>query len=315
MQFFGWTTDYQLYRKQLGRNALPYEQYLPSRAAQQRAAGLPTYRLEAERAWDHEGNPYYNIHPQMVSRLCRVDMAKIPSRMLVTPHGLKTVNIRLAEQHEEFTLKEEQHTDFTAKLSNTTGTVPPGSFAHSILMIDLNPSIGFIIDFNVFTPLGQPVYTMFGIMRKEGASLEDAINEAKGQGRSPSYIAVIENVMRLCASVGFLASNPTICEPDVLAKDRREFEEADDTRRKFLADRARRKGKHGYNVGTDLMFLGARPQHRTGRQTIATERELEYAHIRSGHPHLVRYGEKKELVKLMWYVPTTVRPDKPFKKD
>lgn len=49
------------------------------------------------------------------------------------------------------------------------------------------------------------------------------------------------------------------------------------------------------------------------RSNNLTGRELEYAHIRAGHPHLVRYGEAKKLVKMMWYTPTHVRPDRPFR--
>ena len=81
----------------------------------------------------------------------------------------------------------------------------------------------------------------------------------------------------------------------------------------MIAEKARKKGKFGFNVGTDLMFIGER-QFQQQKNSEETGRELEYAHIRAGHPHAVRYGEKKKMVKIVWYVPTTVRSDLPFKE-
>lgn len=325
MNFFQWTTDYQLYcRSTPKRERMEYSKFLRWRRRQQQAAGIPIHRLLTEGVWTDDGSPYYNVHPNLVSKLCKVDMDKIPSTLFKMPHGVRAVNIRFAQKHDEFTVNEPQHTDVVARLSNTSGTAPSGSFVHSILMIDMRKneeyqkgqlSILFIMDFDVFTPLGQPVYSMFGIAPDDGISLQTAINQAKGRYRSPSYINMMENVIKCCVSIGFLADNPTICEPDILASDRSEYARANDERREFLFARAKRKGKNGYNVGTDIMFLGERPLIAGERRENPTGRELEYAHIRGGHPHLVRYGEGKKLVKVMWYVPTTVRPDKPFKAE
>jgi len=332
MQFYQWTTDYQLYKKHAPnkRDVLPYKEFLHNRRLQQEAAGIPTHRLYAENVWVSDGSPYYNIHPNLVSRLCKVDMSKIPSTLLQTPHNLRAVNIRFGDKHDEFTMTDRVHTDFVARLSNTSGTTPVGAFVHSVLMLDLRDigrrpmatfnsrregtrSVLFLMDFDVYTRLGQPIYSMFSIMPKEGMSLEEAIGHAKGVGRSDSYIGMIENIMRLCVSIGFLADNPSICEPDILSADRSDFQRANEDRKQFLITRARRKGKNGFNIGTDIMFLGERPMGERRQTSELTGRELEYAHIRAGHPHLVRYGEGKKLVKVMWYVPTTVRPDKPFK--
>ena len=325
MNFFQWSTDYQLYRRHTPkRERMEYEQFLPWRRRQQEMAGIPTHRLLAEKVWTDDGSPYYNVHPNLVSKLCKVDMDKIPSTLLKMPHDLRAVNIRFAEKHSEFVVSEPQHTDLVARLSNTSGTAPPGSFVHSILMVDLhseqsvkghNRSVLFIMDFNVYTPLGQPIYSMFAIAPEEGRSLQSAIDQAKGKARTASYIAMIENVMKCCVSIGFLADNPTLCEPDVLSSDRSSYLTANQQQRQVIVDRAKRKGKNGYNIGTDIMFLGERPLIAGQRRENPTGRELEYAHIRCGHPHLVRYGEGKKLVKVMWYVPTTVRPDKPFKAE
>jgi len=320
MQFFNWTTDYQLYKQQVPkREQEDYAEFFQRRYRQQLSAGLPPARLVAERLWRESENPYYNIHPNLATKLCRVDLSKIPSEMFRMPHGLDVVNIRFAQKHDEFVVAEPQHTDLTALLSMTKGTAPAGSFVHGVLMSKLSipkeqdPSILFIVDFNQFTPLRQPIYSLFSIIPKVGMSMQDCIDVAKAKARSASYEKMLGNVLRLAVTIGFLSDNPTICEPDVLTDDRDTFQKASQEQRNVIAARAKRRGKFGFNIGTDLMFVGERPmgerrtQHETGR-------ELEYSHIRAGHPHAVRYGEEKKMVKIMWYVPTTVRPDLKFKQ-
>lgn len=316
MNFYPWVTDWQLYKKIIGKNALPYDEYFIDRKNQQESAGVPAHRLIAERMWSEDGSPYYNVHPKMVSSLCKVDMKKIPSNLIRMPHGLNAVNIRFSQKHDEFTLHDKELTNprLNQQFQDATkGMILSGSHVHGILMVNLNKSVLFIVDFNIYTGHNQPVYTIYAIAPNENDTLEDAINKAKGSDRSKSYNDVIDNVMRLCVSIGFLSDNPVICEPDVLSKDRSAFESGDDKRRKVIIERAKRRGKIGYNVGTDIMFV--EPRDKKSIFSDATGREIKYAHIRSGHPHLVRYGKEKKLVKMMWYVPTVVRPDKPFKLD
>ena len=329
MNFFQWTTDYQLYRQQTPkREQSPFNVFFVNRRRELESAGIPPFRLLSERVWEQDGRPYYNVHPKLASRLCKVDMSKIPSTLLKMPHNQRVVNVRLAEQHDEFTIQKEMPSNIGPSFRFASPPAPAGSFAHSVLMVDARepgggilPGVGgersvmFLIDFNVFSIYRQPVYCMFAIAPEEGKSLQEAIDQVTSKRGSRSYDEVIRNVIRLVTSIGFLSDNPTICEPDILAADRSEFVNANDERREFLAARAKRKGKNGYNIGTDIMFLGERPLVAGARRDNPTGRELEYAHIRCGHPHLVRHGEGKKLVKVMWYVPTTVRPDKPFKAE
>jgi hypothetical protein len=175
-----------------------------------------------------------------------------------------------------------------------------------------------------------PVYTVMAVAPVEGKTLHDILESLDERERekkskrlrnstnasSESYNELQRKIMRLAVTIGFLSNNPAICEYDVLSKDRSEFQRntTGEGRKDELIQRAKRKGKFGYNIGNDLIFLGPRPV--TSRpQSDASGRELEYAHIRRGHPHAVRYGPNKELVKIMWFAPTTVRDDLPFQDD
>ncbi len=315
MKFFNWTTDYQLYKQQVAKNQQkPYEEFLTHRAHEQQMSGIPPVRLAAEKKWTDEGNPYYNVHPNLVAKLCKVDLSKIPANLFRMPHGLTIANVRFAQKHSEFVIDQDQHTDLSPQISQTTGTAVAGSFVHSILLHQYKGSVLYIMDFDQYTALKQPVYSLFRIMLEDGKSMQEVIDETKYRQRDVSYQNMLENLARLTITIGFLSDNPAICEPDVLDNDKSEFSEASDTRKEFLAQRAKRRGKFGYNIGTDLMFLGERPI-TSKSSTAATGKELEYAHIRAGHPHAVRYGTNKSLVKIMWYSPTTVRDDLPFKQE
>lgn len=323
MKFYEWTTDYQLYKKQVPKARQDdYPIFYRDRYRQLRQANVVPVRLWSENQWGQVGSPYYNIHPQMASKLCRVDLTKIPSTMFQMPQDTPVVNIRFARKHDEFTVQEEMVSDNRSTTGTAVGIMPPGSYCHGLLMFDNRKSLEpllpamvfFVMDFDVYTENMQPTYTILGVLPQEGKNLEEILKEQMKDRYDSSYEEMLKNVMRLAVTIGFLANNPAVCEADVLARDRVNFRNADDDKRQVMIDRARRKGKLGYNIGNDLMFLGARPAG--DRRSPGTgERELEWAHIRGGHPHAVRHGPNKSKVKIMWFQPTTVRDDLPFKPE
>lgn len=320
MEFFNWTTDYQLYRKQTPKKEQEeYPAFFRRRLHDLKSTGVVPIRLMSEDYWKKQGKPYYNIHPKMVSKLCKVDLTKIPSPLFQMPHGQQIVNIRFAQQHPEFTVTDKMISDNHCVTGERVGVMPAGSFCHSILMMDgfagdlpeTPRTILFIMDFDVYTKHHQPVYSIMGLYPDENKTLEDLLNKRESRYGN-SYDAMMANIMRLAVSIGFLSDNPSICEHDILSKDRSNFDGGSEDQRQTIIERAKRRGKNGYNVGNDLMFLGERPEGES-RFGESTGRELQYAHIRGGHPHAVRYGPGKKFVKIKWFAPTTVRDDLPFK--
>lgn len=307
MQFFSWKTDWDLYRRQTPKEKQrPYDDFVQWRGRDILLQGMMPIRLYAEDKWVKAGRPYYNIHPHLVHKFVKTDLSKIPAKLFRMPHGLNAVTINLARQHTEFTLTESEIAE------DRLSTTPAGSFVHSILVQREGDSIIFVVDFENYNQNEQPVYTAFKMVLDE-ASMQDCYNSViSTKRRNESYRTIARNVIQLVVTIGFLSDNPTICEADVLANDRNKFNQGDDAQREVIVNRARRRGKFGFNVGTDLMFVGERPKGEK-RNKAQMGRELEYAHIRGGHPHTVRYGEDKKLVKIMWYVPITVRDDLPFK--
>lgn len=275
-------------------------------------SSVPPLRIVAEDLWLKNASPYYNIHPKLVAKLCKMDLTKIPSNLFKMPHDLQAVNVRFADFHPEFTITENEF----AKGPFQGVHIPIGTAVTSVLMAELKDrqnqrNLAFVIDFNVFHQK-QPIYLVFRAELNDKDSLQSIIQNAQGTKGS---ITVINRLLKLVATVGFLADNPTLTQADVLNKDKAKFTSANNSQKQIIIDRAKRRGKFGFNVGTDLMFLDDMNIPKQHRNEQEQTRQLEYAHIRSGHPHTVRYGEKKQQVKIMWYVPTTVRPDLPFKEE
>ncbi len=130
----------------------------------------------------------------------------------------------------------------------------------------------------------------------------------------------LKNLIRVIISSGFLANCPEdgLVVPDVLSNDRASYREAekrgDQIAMNTIAERAKRRGKFGFNIGTSEMFVGE-SESFGGKTSEETGRQLSHSHIRGGHPHAVRYGEGKNKVKIKWFRPTRIRPDLPFKGD
>ena len=159
---------------------------------------------------------------------------------------------------------------------------------------------------------------------KPGQTISEAIKTSvenasvKEQFMMTSMGNRLTNLLRVIISSGFLANCPEdgLVVPDVLSNDRQAYQDAkkrnDQNAMNTIAERAKRRGKFGYNIGTSEMFVAEAEAAKVGRETD-TGKELSYSHIRGGHPHAVRYGEGKSKVKIKWFRPTRVRPDLPFK--
>jgi hypothetical protein len=163
------------------------------------------------------------------------------------------------------------------------------------------------------------------IIRKEQTipeAIEDQLAHLKNKNEKMMMLSMGErlvNLFKVIISAGFLANTPEerLVVPDVLARDKDNYTEAvkrgDQAKIEEILTRARNRDKIGYNVGTNEMFIGETNPIKTDR--TVTGKELEYSHIRGGHPHAVRYGEGKKQVKIKWYRPMRIREDLPFKTE
>jgi hypothetical protein len=285
-------------------------------------------RLGKEYLWLLEDQPYYNIHPNIVPYLCRCKLESIPAEYVEVPGGFDTVLIRFAAPDPDLTVEGVEYvrsillakpvigrldSDEVATFFET-GSRPaklgePSSVLH--LHIDLGERGDFegvptMKDWVITIPL-DPEKTL----EEEFARLDDIAPERIAPGTRRRE--VLKNCLRLIATVGFLANTPDdqLIQYDVLVRDRAKFAEASEERKKEFIEKARRRGKRGWNIGTNEMLVGPLPTFSESGST-GEGKELTHAHIRTGHLHAVRHGEGKRMVKIQWFRPTVVRPDLGF---
>ena len=287
-------------------------------------------RCIAEQAWYRTGCPYYNIHSNFIAKLCKCNLSKIPASLFRMPHGLESVHVRFKDLHPEFKYTEAREEKTLWASSVLVYEIPAYSdtrrtISMTIDMLENQSDIGKVFNleqFKIEEKLGARSLCVFNITLENKETLQDSIDIAINRKRpakdmllieNSSYKDLVKNVLSLCSTIGFLSDNPTICEPDILTADKHLIEKSNAQELEVLHQKARDKRKYGWNIGTDRMFLGPQPFQLANKSQALEGRELEYAHIRAGHPHAVRYGKGKELVKIMWFVPLTVRPDLPFK--
>ncbi len=328
MKFTNWKTQYDQYKKMNvppGEKPMGVEEWTASRYRQLKSypqkesnRDICIFRLGIESQWYAQGQPYYKVHPKLVKQLCKTNLSKVPARFIETPKPYSAVAIRLAEDDPLLTLETQ------------IGPLPANVAMKSMLMIrgsdrtqhDFRESVICLINFDYYRDEGthneQQIFNFTPIWYKdEDESVETALDNFLIHTKTDSNkVRVFHHCLALAVTIGFLAnSSDALIEPDVLNKLKRKYQEGDGKRRKELAAKSQRRGKIGYNVGNDLMFLGNFPGRLSKPKGDGEGRELSYRHIRSGHPHAVRYGPKKEKVKIVWFRPTEVRPDLPFKPD
>jgi hypothetical protein len=308
-------------------------------------------RLRCEYEWIKAGRPYYNVHPQMVRSLCKTNLEKIPANLIEIPDDLRAVVFRFAEPVET---RYTDNSGFSVASTENPESSP--IYCRSVLFSrvrveesdwikseDLDrlskmdqrligsDQLMMVIDegFRLKTDTGDRTLCNTLILTAlPGRTIPEAIQDTidtLSSAESLVYLGMGErlaNLFRIIISSGFLANSPEdmLVVPDVIAADRQKFSEAqtsgDQDTMKRLVDRARKRGKNGYNVGTSEMFVGeARSASSQRQDSEATGKELTHSHIRGGHPHAVRYGEGKSKIKIKWFRPTRVRPDLPFKAE
>ena len=283
-------------------------------------------RLGEEYLWLVAGQPYYNVHPKLVSHLCHCKLDKLPANYLEVPGGFASVLIRFAEPSPELRVQDDEYVR-SILMSRSLLSLPRDQFEDLLehgqppsgldsvadkltLRIDLGDrgecdGLSYIREWTVGLRL-SPDRTL----DQEFAAYEDTAPDAIAPGTRRR--AVLENCLRLIATLGLIANRPEddLLEYDVLGKDRAAFAVANEDRRQQLIDRARRRGKVGWNVGTNELFVGDVPHWSA--QTGGTGHGQSHAHIRTGHLHAVRCGPGRKDVMVKWFRPTVVRPDLPF---
>jgi hypothetical protein len=274
----------------------------------------------SEITWLISGRPYFKVFSELVPVFskCPID---IPAKFIEFPYGLTAFAVYLPERDSNSIIVDEQHyvrsilvyryKDVTEDVTKKLGLdVVRGNTAYD----DLNNRLTFWMDVGEKSQVGDlclPVYTYKQMAWRSDETIDQALTALPQHSSFEVGVKIpmeaVERCARLILSICFLAkSEDGLVVPDVLSKDRLDLRGASPEHVHILVDRAKKKGKYGWVVGSHVM-------HVTEPSSVGGGREFSYSHIRMGHWHKVYFGAGRSQTKIVWYRPTVVRPDLPFR--
>jgi hypothetical protein len=173
--------------------------------------------------WCNDHRPYYSVYPSIIPILTRINL-DIPASQIIPP--LRNLLIRLPVENNPLDpvrtilithFKFEDHDDI------------------SRLNIMVDYSTGHCNS----------------VMLLNEQKISDVAKEWEGQDKRHGFPLEGPNaeILKLVSTLCLLANDPTLIEPDVLDKDRGRYEFGDEETKRFLEDRAKRRGKIGYLIG------------------------------------------------------------------
>jgi len=307
MQWNEWTTiasEYKLPTDELLRNIS--ESFEKLNEIDQSHIRSVCYQALLEEKWVSSKRPYYRVHPNIISPILRTNLDKIPLSQLMMPKDLEAVHLTFPAGHQIGGLNNIQSilmgvvnddcVDFAIDciMSNGKSTVHS---AHLRTTSDKS--------------ISEELYQL-----KHLQNLQEAAAYYNTDITAQTLLDTIANAVKICIVCKFIhdCEESELIQFDVLSKYKEQFVHADQLRKADLISKTIRRGKRGWNIGTSLLDYAGDYGFRS-KEHGASGRELSSAHIRSGHLHIVRYGDGKKNIRVKFFRPTVVRPDLPFKHE
>jgi hypothetical protein len=247
-------------------------------------------RFISEFWWIDDQKPYYKLYPSILEPANRLKLCNIPANMLTMPGHLKTTSLWLPERN---------------RIQN-------------ILVSRLHPTK---LLFTIRADVADQQYVFFVFNTEQERSIDEVIELSKFEcDRFVNIIEVNQNeiirsAVRYFAMAKFLTDCPNedLMTYDLPGRYIREWGQAPTKRKKEILKWSRNHGHNGFNIGLHHRIFENAGRLSEERIHAGTGTEQEYAHIRTGHLHAVRFGAEKRHVKLMWFMPMVVNKGKPFK--
>jgi hypothetical protein len=300
-----------------------------------RRVGLPTHvapfdavptQLSNEMLWYDSCKPYFSVHPELldVFSRCRMDL---PCGAIRFPSGLHTFHLKIP-QPTSLRIDDKHYVrSILCNMATEASWDRVQTLCPAVRRPDpvVRKQITLWIDTNEWETTGVGESPVFNYRRMEWDAdtdtVEMALNKLPFDPDATGVIMpepLIRECIRIALSVCFLADgDDDVVIPDVLNADKYKYWATDDPRvHSELHQRAKWSGKYGWLVGTDEMFVedapaGPQPDRLEGP---AGDRKLQYAHIRTGHWHLVWAGPERNVARVKWFRQTVVGKGLPFRR-
>jgi len=206
-----------------------------------------------EVSWIALKRPYYSVWPKIVPLLCKLDLSKVISSQIKLP--LDTICLRFAQDVPSIL-----DFDWGGKRWNVRCVMASMQPVTSGPGTPLGRGITIWTDFGetVSRPDGikVPVFEFRNFPLRDEYTVDVAIHhlpwhQSKDQGVQPP-MKVLDDIVRLVCTICLMGNDPDLIEPDILSADQEKYNSGDAVLIERLIDKAKRRGKFGFNVGRNL---------------------------------------------------------------
>lgn len=324
MEFYEVNTAYDLFKKEYGYKDPKafYKDVIAEANRWKISGGEPRFffiphinfrALTIEACWYEKRMPYYKIWPGVFDTFIKTRL-DIKAELLKFPHN--AFAIRLPKTTEPLL-----SFDYQGYVAVIKSIIIVGGFKEIVRE-------GFVtIDIRVIYDGNNPEYPYPGSFHKiVSMSVDDIIEEGLGirevsgndmEGKQFSIpFEIVDACFRLTVATMFLATGShKVLEFDVLAKHLQAYKEIKETnavKRKEYENKAKQKGKFGWNIGSGRGDRGLKLPNGVSYAKACKDaggRELLYQHVRGGHWHTYRYGEGRKEIKIVWQEDIVIRKD------
>lgn len=231
------------------------------------AAPMDRALVEFDTTWEESRRPYYRIYPALVPMLTRLNLSTVQGSSIHLPSGLPCLSVQFPVGHE---LRNEVRTMWFY-----IGDVDPAKTWGEMCGASRGLCIG--LDYGE-EEYGVPIY-LLRVFPLSDQSIEESLNavpvDIPSLGGKSLDSSVLKDAIRLACTLCLIGDDPSILEPEVLAKDRHRLDESNVQQ---LVEKAQRRGKVGWALGRSL-------------ETIP--------HVRRPHPALVWTGAGRTTPKVI----------------
>lgn len=230
-------------------------------------------RALLESSWERMERPYYNLYPAIIPMLLKLRL-DIPCSSL-KDISIQPIEVRLPEALE------------------APGLVWPQGRIKSLIMgiqhvvesVDseyLTPGLVIAFDIGEVGSNGYPILSLKFFPLRDDMTIEEAANllpphQSFDEGVPIPQETVIA-LVKLCACIALIDRDSDIITPDILVADKAKWDGASEAARLALLDKAKRRGKYGWNIGSGIEYT---------------------PHYRRPHPALVRVGKGRMLSRIV----------------
>jgi len=233
-------------------------------------------RAMLEERWEQMERPYYNLYPAIIPMLLNLRL-DIPCSSL-KDISVQPIEVRLPE---------------TLEALETPGLVWPEGQIRSLIMgiqpvpesVDseyLTPGLVIAFDIGEVDEHGHPILSFKFFPLREDMTIEEVVNLLPPHQSFDVGVPIpqetVTALVKLCACIALIDRDSDIIAPDILVADKAKWEGASEAARLALLEKAKRRGKNGWNIGSEIQYT---------------------PHYRRPHPALVRVGKGRMLTRIV----------------